>query len=69
MKSEITDTQRLDWIEKQTDGSFWVARKSTKLHSFRLYNAPHNYIHTSDYRESVRAAIDAAMKIEEESKS
>lgn len=55
----ITDKQRLDWLQKQGDGSTWVARRSTTGRGYRLHNTT-----GMDYagHQTIRAAIDAAMQ-------
>lgn len=35
---EFTDTELLDWLEKQTNGDNWVARESSTGRGFRLHN-------------------------------
>lgn len=59
MPRTITDKQRLDWLEKQGDGSNWVARQSTTGRGYRLHNTTR-----MDYEghPTVRQAIDAAMQ-------
>ena len=56
---KITDKQRLDWLEKQGDGSTWKARQSTQGRGYRLHNTT-----GMDYvgYPTVRMAIDAAMQ-------
>ena len=55
-----TDTERLDWLESQTNGMRWIARGSITGRGFRLHNEPsESFGPTSN---CARAAIDAAMK-------
>jgi hypothetical protein len=56
--SEITDTQRLDWLERQSNGTAWIARHSSKGNGFGLYNAGSGSRFISP---TARGAIDAAM--------
>lgn len=55
---KITDKQRLDWLEKQSGGNFWIARQSTTGRGFRL----HNCHELMSARRTAREAIDAAMQ-------
>lgn len=58
--SEITDTERLDWLQAQAIGygNGWLARESTTGRGFRLHETEHE-----DAKPTVREAIDAAMKL------
>lgn len=47
------DSVRLDWLEKQGNGLWWIARQSTTGRGFRLHQDPHG-----DYA-TAREAIDA----------
>lgn len=33
-----TDTEMLDWLETQSNGSYWIARQSTNGRGYRLHN-------------------------------
>lgn len=63
----LDDTARLDWIEKQSDGSTWTARQSTPGRGFRLHNIGHDNSPSSyTCRDTVRAAIDVAISLANE---
>ena len=55
----ITDTERIDWMQKQTKGhgKGWVFRQSVSGRGMRLHESA-----GWDARGTIRAAIDAAMK-------
>jgi hypothetical protein len=56
------DKERLDWVEKQSNGSYWVARNSHIGRGYRLHNTTvANEIQTNAARMTAREAIDAAM--------
>lgn len=59
MEEEVTDTERLDWLQSQTAGygGGWVARQSSTGRGFRLHESSH-----PDARPTVREAIDLAMQ-------
>lgn len=63
---KITDKQRLDWVEKQTNNQWWMARQSVIGRGFRLHNMAscdagwdQNLVATT-----AREAIDLAMNKE-----
>lgn len=55
------DTERVDWLEAQSDGSSCVARQSNHGRGFRLHNTGDDSSGWHLARGSFRAAIDAAM--------
>lgn len=67
MKKKITDADRMDWIEKQSDGSPWAARQSTMGRGFRLHNTLSGEAECLGFSAytTARKAIDAAMRKEE----
>lgn len=60
------DRERLDWLEKQSDGSSWVARQSNTGRGFRLHNTGRDDSWNDKCRGTAREAIDAAMGAQEE---
>lgn len=50
-----TDTERLDWIERQTNMDAWTARQSESGRGFRLHNTNRSKFKTA--REAIDAAI------------
>lgn len=59
----LADKARLDWLDKQGSGQPWIARQSALGRGYRLHNFRNGEF--KDGGETVRAAIDAAMKQEE----
>ena len=62
---KITDRERLDWIERQTDGNHWIARQSTTGRGFRLHNTrvlTESIFDRKIMKKTAREAIDAAMR-------
>lgn len=59
----LADKARLDWLDKQGSGQPWIARQSALGRGYRLHNFRDGEF--KDGGETVRAAIDAAMKQEE----
>ncbi len=54
----ITDKMRLDWLESKTDGSNWIARKSTSGRGFRLHNVTGmEYVGQPTARDAIDVAI------------
>ena len=66
MKKKITDSERMDWIEKQSGGSPWAARQSTMGRGFRLHNTLSGEAECLGFptAPTARKAIDAAMRKE-----
>jgi len=59
----ITDTQRLDWLEKQSNGQPWAARKSSSGRGYRLHNTSGIGVLCVDgFAQTAREAIDQAME-------
>lgn len=57
----MTDTERLDWLDKQSDGTKWVARNSGTGRGFRLHNiGVGSLVYQSGCGWDVRSAIDSA---------
>jgi hypothetical protein len=54
------DKARLDWLDKQGDGTPWVARQSTTGRGYRLHNSSAKMFPRE--AKTVREAIDNAMK-------
>lgn len=55
---QITDTERLDWLQAQTTGygAGWMARSSSTGRGFRLHETER-----AEAKPTVREAIDEAM--------
>lgn len=59
------DTKRMDWLEKQSDGSSWIiSGTGDREFMFSLRNSRQDLSHSPNARSTARAAIDAAMKEE-----
>lgn len=56
------DTERLDWIESQTNGLIWIARQSTTGRGFRLHNAYSTRTDSKLESATAREAIDKAIE-------
>lgn len=54
------DKARLDWLDKQGDGTQWVARPSTTGRGYRLHNVADRTF--SGQAKTIREAIDNAME-------
>jgi len=66
-----TDTEILDWIEKQGNGDKWVARQSVTGRGFRLHNTSGEgwgWLPVGGYRTAREAAI-AAMEESERNRN
>ncbi len=58
----ITDTERMNWIEEQTNGTPWVCRMSALGRGFRLHNAGGDVGYEAIVRPTAREAIDVAIR-------
>ena len=58
-----TDTERMDWVERQTNGDDWIARMSDRGRGFRLHNSTRTFKDKDAGFEcrTAREAIDIAM--------
>lgn len=58
--ADITDTERLDWLQLQTKGygKGWICRMSTTGRGVRLHETSLDHA-----TSNVRDAIDAAMRV------
>ena len=56
------DKERLDWLEKQSDGSSCIARQSNTGRGFRLHNTGEDSSYWSLARNTFRAALDVQRK-------
>lgn len=66
MKKEITDKERLDWLQARTTGygNGWLARYSSTGRGFRIHETTF-----PGASRDVREAIDKAMEMELENAS
>lgn len=60
MTKQMTDTERLDWLESQGNGNLWVSRQSSRGEGYRLHNTSVLYGH-----RTAREAIDADRQAQE----
>ena len=64
IETQPTDTERLDWLEAQSQGKPWIAGESKISPGYKLLTVELGFGCYLNTQPTARAAIDAAMRRE-----